>query len=578
MSDVQYDIVIVGGSLGGASAALAAARLGASVCLLEATSWLGGQYTAQGVSKPDENRYVETVGSTQSYRGFRHAVRAYYRNNYHLSAQGAGQPTFNPGGDYPGFALEPRVGNAILNEALTALPGIDLRLNTQVTAVEVQGDTLVSLTAEDDAGNATRYLATLFLDATDLGDMLPLCGQEGVDWVLGAESQAETGEPDAPATARPDWIQPITIPFALERRHVGEDNTIPQPADYDQLKAEQEYTILDGYINSMFVPGRDMWSYRRFIAAANFADSAFPYDLTMINTGSNDYQGGTLPTGDPAEDAAVIARARLASLGYCYWLQTECPHDDNPANTGYPQLRLRADVFGTPDGTAVMPYIRESRRIKALKTIVEQEIIADFNPGPRATLFPDSCGIGFYSMDVHGCARVGMDGVYKSTKPYQIPMSALIPARLTNLLASCKNLGVTHLTNGAYRLHPIEWNIGEAAGTLAAYCVAQNVAARDVAQTPDHLRAYQHALLEAGVPLFWWSDIPSDSPVFAAVHLLGVHGIVSGYDDMSFRPNNPLTDEERQEIEGSVGQALNWPSQSMLRGQAALWLAQQLNL
>ena len=72
-------MVVVGASLGGAAAALRAAAMGASVCLLEATAWVGGQFTAQGVTKPDENRYVETVGSTASYRDFRHLVRLYYR-------------------------------------------------------------------------------------------------------------------------------------------------------------------------------------------------------------------------------------------------------------------------------------------------------------------------------------------------------------------------------------------------------------------------------------------------------------------------------------------------------------------
>ena len=48
--------------------------------------------------------------------------------------------------------------------------------------------------------------------------------------------------------------------------------------------------------------------------------------------------------------------------------------------------------------------------------------------------------------------------------PFQIPLGALIAGRVENLLPACKNLGVTHITNGCYRLHPVEWNIGEAAG------------------------------------------------------------------------------------------------------------------
>src|SRR5580700_7157932 len=102
MPGTNFDVLVIGGSLGGASAALSAATQGANVCLLEATGWLGGQYTAQGVTKPDDNQYADTSGSTQSYQNFRHNVRAFYRNTYTLSEEGAAQPEFNPGGPYPG--------------------------------------------------------------------------------------------------------------------------------------------------------------------------------------------------------------------------------------------------------------------------------------------------------------------------------------------------------------------------------------------------------------------------------------------------------------------------------------------
>lgn len=41
---------------------------------------------------------------------------------------------------------------------------------------------------------------------------------------------------------------------------------------------------------------------------------------------------------------------------------------------------------------------------------------------------------------------------------------------MENLLPGAKNLGTTHITNGCHRLHPVEWNVGEAAGALAAFC------------------------------------------------------------------------------------------------------------
>ena len=181
-------------------------------------------------------------------------------------------------------------------------------------------------------------------------------------------------------------------------------------------------------------------------------------------------------------------------------------------------------------------------------------------------------------MDVHGCKGNGCQPLYISALPYQIPTNALIPIRLTNLLPACKNLGVTHITNGAYRVHPGEWAVGEAAGALAAYSIANSTTPAAVASTPTQLKGFQHLLLAAGVPLYWWTDVTFDMPTFTAVQLLGVNGYASGYSDMSFKPDNPLSNQDKQDLDGSIGQQMNWPTGTMTRGEAATWISQQLNL
>jgi hypothetical protein len=156
--------------------------------------------------------------------------------------------------------------------------------------------------------------------------------------------------------------------------------------------------------------------------------------------------------------------------------------------------------MGTADGLSKHPYIRESRRIKALKTIVEQEVSAHYQPGPTAAYFPDSVGVGWYPIDIH---RSGPEDVGAScrTKPFQIPLGALIPIRMKNLLAGAKNIGTTHITNGCYRLHPVEWNIGEAAGALAAFALEQGVAPAAVRE--QLLEDFRERLRGEGVPLAW---------------------------------------------------------------------------
>src|SRR4029079_19746416 len=112
-------------------------------------------------------------------------------------------------------------------------------------------------------------------------------------------------------------------------------------------------------------------------------------------------------------------------------------------------------------------------------------------PGPRAAHFADSVGVGWYPIDIH---RSGPDDLGAScrTKPFQIPLGALLPERVSNLVAGAKNIGTTHITNGCYRLHPVEWNIGEAAGALAAFALDEGLAPATVRERS--LESFQNRL------------------------------------------------------------------------------------
>ncbi|HEX8463001.1 MAG TPA: FAD-dependent oxidoreductase, partial [Abditibacterium sp.] len=191
--------------------------------------------------------------------------------------------------------------------------------------------------------------------------------------------------------------------------------------------------------------------------------------------------------------------ARQLSLSFVHWMQTEAPRHDG--GNGYPEVRLRGDVTGTLDGLAKYPYIRESRRILAEFTVCEQHVASDLRPD-GAEKFADSVGIGCYRIDLHPSTG-GRNYIDVGSQPFQIPLGALIPRRLENLLPACKNLGVTHITNGCYRLHPVEWNIGEGAGALAAWCLDKRESPRGVRNSPAKLQEFQKHLESAGIELDW---------------------------------------------------------------------------
>jgi glycine/D-amino acid oxidase-like deaminating enzyme len=95
MMELDADVLVVGGGLGGVAAALAAARHGSQVVLTEQYEWLGGQLTSQAVP-PDEHRWVEQFGITRSYRELRDGIRRYYRQNYPLTERARRWRELNP--------------------------------------------------------------------------------------------------------------------------------------------------------------------------------------------------------------------------------------------------------------------------------------------------------------------------------------------------------------------------------------------------------------------------------------------------------------------------------------------------
>jgi hypothetical protein len=119
-----------------------------------------------------------------------------------------------------------------------------------------------------------------------------------------------------------------------------------------------------------------------------------------------------------------------------------------------------------------------------------------------AEQFADSVGIGYYRIDLHPSTGQ-RNYIDIESLPFQIPLGSLIPVRTANLLAACKNIGTTHITNGCYRLHPVEWNIGEAAGACAAFCLDHDLAPQKLHQDPAAVARFQEILIQRSVPLSW---------------------------------------------------------------------------
>jgi hypothetical protein len=238
-------------------------------------------------------------------------------------------------------------------------------------------------------------------------------------------------------------------------------------------------------------PGQlSLFSYRQIIDPAVQTDE--PEPVTCLNWPQNDYWLAPVLGVGPGLATERLCHARSLTLSVVHWLREEL---------GWVGLRLRPDVAGTRDGLAMAPYHRESRRIVGLTTVTELDLT-----GPAGRHRTDSVGVGHYRIDLHPRAD-GSPTVDIAAKPFEIPAGCLVPASVPNLIAAGKCLSVTHVANGCFRVHPVEWSVGEAAGWLARFCLEKSVEPGDVVTGRLLLQEFQGRILQAGVQLSWPDDL-----------------------------------------------------------------------
>jgi hypothetical protein len=404
---------------------------------------------------------------------------------------------------------------------------LTLLLEHKVVEAQVSGAQVRSLKAVKQGSRQQVTLqAPYFVDATELGDLLPLTGTE---YVTGTEARSETGELHAPEKGNPKNNQAFTMCFAIDYVP-GENHVIDKPRDYNfwsqhvpRMSPPWSGKLVDlDYSdprtlkpkNLGFHPGGtlmgatlNLWNYRKIINKNNFLPGTYPGDVTIVNWPQNDYMLGNIVDVSEKEFRKHVDQAKQLSLSMLYWLQTEAPRPDG--GKGWPGLRLRKDIMGTADGLAKYPYVRESRRIKALFTVKEEHVgrdqraqVTGNKAENKAADFYDSVGVGYYHIDLHPSSQ-GDNYIDFGSLPFQIPLGALLPQRMENLLPANKNIGTTHITNGCYRLHPVEWSVGEAVGALVAYALGKKVIPRAVREQQSLLAEFQELIRSQGIETHW---------------------------------------------------------------------------
>ena len=483
----EYDFIVYGGTAGGVMTAVAAARQGLKVLLLEPGAHLGGMATG-GLSRTDFGK-KEVIGGM--------ALEFYWR-------VGLKYDMGRWANDVAWF-YEPHVGEQVLREMLQQAH-VDVRFHERLrehTGVDKSGAVLRAIIMED----GKTYRAKAFSDSTYEGDLM---AQAHVSYTYGRESSAQYGESLAGVRERTpfhQWLVPVKARDAngkllpeISPEPKGETGSadkkvqaynfrmilsddpanrvpFPRPPHYDPHRYELMAKLLAGMAEKL---GHPQVLHQVTLIAPIPNHKA---DFNNQGAFSTDYIGGSweYPDASYAKRAEIFQAHVDYTKGYFYFLA----HDPRVPKSLQEEVNhwgLAKDEFTDTQNWPPQLYIREARRMVSDFVMTQKDVQTDLTK-------PDPIGMGSYNSDSHNVQRfVNGEGnvenegdMQVAAKPYQIPYRVMVPKRseATNLLVPVC-FSASHVAYSSLRMEPQYMIIGQAAGDAAAIAVKGGIAVQDV--------------------------------------------------------------------------------------------------
>jgi hypothetical protein len=424
---INYDVTVIGGGVSGVMAAVAAARLGAKVLLVEQYSFLGGSLTSMG------------VGPMMSFHNpaGEQVVRGLPQELVERLMASKGSPGHVPDTTTYCSTVTPFDSEELklALEVMATESGVDILFHTKLAEVTVRDNRIESVKICNKSG-LTKLHSNYWVDASGDGD---LAFQAGVPYVFG-RSQDNKAQPMTMNLKVGNVQRQALLEYVFANPHNFQFEN-GQAIGLERLKNKASSISLCGFISQwqeakekgeISIPRDNVLFFE------TASQGTFIFNTTRIH-GFN----VTIPT----ELSLAEMEGRRQCRELFYFLRKYCP--------GFESC-LRMD-------SSSQIGVRESRHIQGIYELNEKDLLEQFP-------FDDVIALGGYPIDVH--SPDGGDTATTAiphTGAYSIPLRCLLPQKIGNLILSGRNLSATHSASAAVRVTPIAMAIGQAAGTSAAY-------------------------------------------------------------------------------------------------------------
>ena len=562
LAQPHYDVVVVGGTPGGVTSAISAAREGMSVVLLERTGHIGG-LPANGLGATD----ISTRGATAGlFLEFVNRNLQYYADTY-----GAGSQQVKDCSG--GYHFEPSVAEKTFLGMLTAYPSITVLYGRQFDCypenVLKEGETIRRIKVLNrENSQIEEYSGSVFIDATYEGD---LAAAAGVPYHIGRESAAEYGEPCAGRIYR-RWGVQFSGGGESEGSTYMADNAVQaynyrlclttDKANMVKVKKPANYNR-EEYVSLI----EDVWTGRNTgIETIGLADADYEANRAALKAGKRTGIPGDLWGISKITNMVKLPNGKTdANNQHMAFISTDLPEENWPWPTATwewrdkfagrlkdytlgliwfvqndkalpKQFRRECRKWGlssteyTDNGNFPRQvYVREGRRMDGWYFFTANDAIA-VAPGRRPPVHASSITSSHYALDSHAChkreeGRVHLDGFFGyESVPYTVPFGVMVPKQLTNLLFPVPVSG-THVGFSTMRMEPCWMALGEAAGAAAAQSVKEGRKVQEIC-----VEGLQDTLLNNGASLIWFRDVDPASPDFRMVQKMALKGYITGWE------------------------------------------------
>jgi len=479
----RFDVVVYGGTAGGVMTAVAAAREGLSVALLEPTNHLGGMVSG-GLSATDHGEKAVVGG---------YSLEFYERLGRHYGQEIEWYP-------------EPHIAEKVFQEMIQEGQTIAVFYQHQLKekdAVKKRGIQIIEIRME----NGSVFHATIFVDASYEGDLM---AQAGVSYTWGRESANayneslagvrpkdpahqfdfpvsafdETGKllpeiqkgPRGELGAGDRKIQAYNFRMILTN-DANNRESFPKPPDYNRNRYELLARFLTEFVKRN---GRPPHS-NEILLPRNIANNK--WDFNNRGPFSTDYIGKNwgYPNASYQRRAEIWQDHVNYTKGLFYFLT----HDQSvpkPLQDELNEFGLAKDEFVDNENWPYQLYVREARRMVGDFVMMQKDIQTQLTK-------PDAIGMGSYNSDSHNVQRYSTEQGHVQNEgnmevpvtPHQIPFRILLPmkSQVTNLLVTVC-FSASHVTYSTLRMEPVYMIIGQAAGVAAKMSIDQKVAVQDI--------------------------------------------------------------------------------------------------